>query len=190
MELKVELESSQVGSTVEEIFASLTVDQKQAIAKDLMEKWLLEPREIEMRSIQPDALKYARDRYSSYYDGKTDAVVAQSSDYKEYLQKHKTSRDTMIEEIKLETISYYKQQVNEMLKNDEQTNVIKDEVMKEIRADFPLIIKKALMASIMGILPNMMSDISYNCMNDQILAASINQASNGAVQPNIARRNI
>ena len=57
MEIKLNIEASQMGETVVDLFNSISAKEKKTIAKQIMKSWLEEPYQIETNAHRAEALK-------------------------------------------------------------------------------------------------------------------------------------
>ncbi len=167
MKIELNIEASQLGDTVIDVFKNLTKKEKKDLAEKVLLQWLSEPYDVE-RNIAATATieKIKRVGDTIYVDGHknpnslTDDQIKSSREFKEQVGDFKSSRDIMIAEITEEAIKHYKEMIPEEIKNDKQLEKIMNETMKVIKTDFPKFVHDAMIAWFAHNMTSMASGIS------------------------------
>lgn len=154
MKVELNIETSQLGDTIIDVFKNFTKKEKKEMAEKVLMKWLTEPYEIE-RSIKiADAIKKIKDKGDTIYSGGiykkpsllTDEQIADTNECSREMENFKSSRDIMIEEITSEAIKHYKKIIPEKIENDKQLEKVMKATTGVIKEDFPKFVHDAMIA--------------------------------------------
>lgn len=182
MQISLNIDSSNIGGTIEQVFADLSHEEKRELAKTVMLEVLRTPMESERvvyeRQVIDTLIEETKgETYSSYRI--TDAASARSSHkYRERMQKFQSTSDRMMTMIVNATVAHYKELVTELVKNDEQLAAQYVSVRDKIVADFPATVQTAMalqFASQMGQVSNFLLQQQVAPNQAQVLALSIQQ---------------
>ena len=157
MQVTVNIDSATIGGTVEEVFKSLTEEDKKDLARQLMLEVLTKPNATE-RKVYEDRLaeqiyeknknsSYSNDRYSSPEKAKD------SYEFRSAVGAYKSSREIMVGEIVQSACAHYKAQVAELVANDPQMIAMYEETREAMIANYPAMVQAAMihwMAGQMG----------------------------------------
>jgi hypothetical protein len=160
MQVTLNVDPGVVGLELGEIFKSLTDDQKNQIAVQVLKDFLNQPFDIEIRAKEKEIIEKIRNKPRSSWDTsgpKTDEQCREDSDYKEWRRSYRDSRTSMIEDITLAAKTEQQKVIKEMVVNNPDIQkTIQEEVDKFTEA-FPEMAKQALtgmfMSSLASILP-------------------------------------
>jgi hypothetical protein len=166
MEITLNVKSDQVSDSLSEIMTHLTDDQKESIAKQMLNKWLEEPCVLDKVQRESEALRQLksspnREIYLSnygriYVEKATDEQLKQSSEYREFLRNYKTPKELMLEGITAKVIAYHQQEVSKAIESDPRTNAIKEATIEHLKQNYGALVQN----SIMYWLSNHMSEIA------------------------------
>lgn len=153
MKIELNIDNANAG-TVEEVFKSLTPEQRVIIAESIMRQFLLEPHNGERLAFRNSEIarlgKYGGsdwiDGCSRSYTSMTPEQITRSEKFKEAMKNYKSTRDTMLEEITKTAVTAYRAKVEEFVKTDPQLQEVMKLTLEAIRADFPKFAHDALMA--------------------------------------------
>jgi len=145
MEVRLVIEPGQLGETVLELFTSLSPKAKRNLTLDIMREWLKDPSTIETAAKEAELLlKFKRGEISPDWSSRTydmntpDDRIRSDSKFKKLMDEFRHSKSYMIEAIKNEIVTYYKEEVNKQVAADdslkETMKVIKDVVMENLPA--------------------------------------------------------
>jgi len=151
MEVKLTIDSSNIGETVVELFKNIPAEKKEAMALDILGKWLAEPYDTERKAYEEEAKRKALERIlaSSYdWDRKnhgTIETVHNSSQFRDLMNGFKSSKEVMVETITKEATEIYRTKVVEFVKTDEQLQKVMSLTMEAVKEDFPKFVHDAMM---------------------------------------------
>lgn len=157
MQVTINVDSSTIGGTVEEVFKSLSPEDKKELARQLMVEVLTSPNGAE-RKVYEDRLaeqiyeknknsSYDRERYASPDRAK------ESYEFRNAIGSYKSSREIMVGEIVQSACAHYKAQVAELVANDPQMIAMYEETREAMIANYPAMVQAAMihwMAGQMG----------------------------------------
>lgn len=164
MEVKINIESNQIGDTVIDLFKNLTPEKKEDLALQVLKEWLVDPSFLEVRNKETLLIEEYREGKRSFGYGHkkvtpetTDNEIRNDYDFKKELENYKNSKQILIEDLKKEVIDYYKKYIADELKQNETVNKAKEETLQEITKLFPSIISQVLIQVLsdeLGLLKN------------------------------------
>jgi hypothetical protein len=183
MEVKINIESNQIGDTVIDLFKNLSAEKKEELALQIMKEWLQSPDLFETTNYEQLVIdefrqgKRSPDYYNRRYDVNTDeAIIRKDDNFKRAINEYKTSKQILTENLKSEVVDYYKKYIAEELKNNETIERVKVETMKTITQLFPSIIMQVMIEVFASNLTTMQQDIyntSWRAMNVEALTHDI-----------------
>jgi len=150
MQVTLNIEASQMGETVYDLFQNLPKDKKEELALQILKEWLIAPEYFEIPNYEQILLHEFKSGkrsagYNANYDENTpDSIIRGDYRFRDTLEKYKTSKQTMAEEIKKEVIEYYIKHLGEEIKESEEIAKLKEETYKQIAELFPSIIYSSL----------------------------------------------
>lgn len=158
MQVVINIDSANFGSTVEDLFKSLTPEQKGAIAKDLIVKWLSEPSGFERASYEQtliDQVKAGTLKIGSSYDNidwtkKDDNEIRGTYQFNDKMKGYKSSRERMIEDITAAASRTFSENITTLVKEDEQLKQKWEIVKEEIAKNFPAMVQSAMISYFIG----------------------------------------
>lgn len=182
MEVKINIEASQIGDTVIDLFKSLPKDKKEELTLEVLREWVKSPEFFETENYKQTLLDKFKNGnmqpsyYSTKYNKDTpDQTIIQDYNYKKYLEEYRTSKQIMVEEIKTEIIKYGRQFIKSELLDSETINKIKQESYDQIALEFPKIIYESLVIAFSGNLISLQNQILSNTMMNQHTEHIMNQ---------------
>lgn len=149
MKIEIEIGEGQVGQSVQDILATLGPDDRKAMAREVMTKWLADTLHADERQVRESEViaKIQHDNKSSNYD-RNDTVEQIRSGYKfrDMMGTFKSSRDVLVGQVGAEVINYYKDHVKAMVEGDPTLQRMRDEVGKLVVELFPKMVHDAVTA--------------------------------------------
>lgn len=138
MQITLNIDSTNIGATVEQVFQTLSEETKSELAKQVMLEVLRNPVGAERtsyeRKVVEDLLAYNKSKGN--YDN-TEEKVRSSYEYRQKMERFKSTSERMIEEIVSSTIKHYKKLVDDLVKSDPQIQSQWEQVREKFVADFP-----------------------------------------------------
>jgi hypothetical protein len=182
MQITLNIDSANIGGTIEQVFFALTSEEKKELARSVMLQALSTPMSAERDAFERKVVDQliAETANETYHNNRITNVEEARKHYKyrERMAAFKSSSERMVEEITRAAIGHYKEQVTEMVKEDEQLNKLYEGIRTQMVANFPNMVQAAMashFASQMGQLSNgIMAAYSVNA-NLQNLGSSIQQ---------------
>lgn len=150
MEVKINIEPGQIGDTAIELFKNLTPEKKEDLALEILREWLLDPCFLETRNretllVEEFRSGARRPQWGEKFNSETpEQQIKRDSNYQKALSEYKTSKQILVEDIKVEVIGYYKKYIAEEIMQSEIINKAKEEAMQEVANLFPSIISEVL----------------------------------------------
>jgi hypothetical protein len=166
MEVKIQIESGQIGDTVIDLFKNLKPEKKEELALSILKEWLQNPEFFETKNKEQlvieefrKGIRKPRYSYKNFDENTPEYEIKNNSDFQDAINNYKTSKQILVEDIKNEIIKYYKEYLTKELKENESINKIKEETFKEIAQMFPTIIAQTLINVFSTNLLNMQNTI-------------------------------
>lgn len=132
MKLEIQVEQNQVGaSTVEDIFKSLTLEQKQDIVRQCVLECMAFPR--------PDDIENEKERLNKKYNYSEWRV-------KEGLEQFTGARRQMVDTIIKESVAVTRKVIEEVVQSDPIIVAARNEIMEHFKAEFPKMCHDAIAA--------------------------------------------
>ena len=148
IQITFNIDSANIGSTVEDVFKSLTADDKRELARGIMMEVLTTPNNAERLAFEQQVVEQLIREYenASYPSDRirTESEARCSHRFRERMTKFESSRDRMMRMIVEETTKLYKDMVAELVKNDEQTQAVLADAQASFIKAFPLLCQQAM----------------------------------------------
>lgn len=156
MQVTLNIDASNFGDTLGDVFKNLSNEQKYHVAKESFEKWMREPYDVEFNTKKETIVKKLRQSPNdevrvndSWSERKktsecTDAELATTDKFKQLLGEFKTTKQIMVEETTKQIVDYYKTYIVEFVKTDENTQLILKQTIEEVTKQFPAMIHDAI----------------------------------------------
>jgi hypothetical protein len=132
MQVTLNIESGQLGDTVVELFQSLTLEQRQEVARDVLREWLREPYDVERKAFE-EQVRREEDPNRHW-------------NIRERLANFRSTRETMVQEIIKQVIEYFQKTIAEEIQSDEQITKLRDELTAEVKSKFPDYVRNAVVS--------------------------------------------
>jgi hypothetical protein len=149
MKIEIEIGDGNVGQSVQEILATLGSDDRKALAREVITKWLadtLHTNEREVKESEVIAKIQTNNQSSSYKRDETVSEIRTSYAFRELMNTWKSSRDIMVGQIGAEVANYYKEQVKAVVEGDPTLQRMREEVGKLVVELFPKMVHDAVTA--------------------------------------------
>lgn len=170
MKVEINIDPSNFGGTIEQVFQSLTEEDKKELAKEVLSKYLLEDYKAERLAKAQEIIRNLRERgdsswsnNSDKYKNMTDEEVIGTYEYKQRENQIKTSKEEMILTITTAAITHYKELVNDLIKNDTQLTEIYEKVKTVIEDNYAEYVKQTMMS----VMTNLFSDTFKSSMENK-----------------------
>lgn len=169
MQITLNIDASNFGDTIAEVFQHLTVEQKQELAKQALTKWLEEPYTVEYSVKKEEIFNQLRLKetvrdINSWTDIKTkdatDLQLERSREFKELIANWKSSKQIMVEETTKIIVDYYKNYAKEFIEKDEQTQKVLQEAIAKVTEQYPATIHDAIMFWFAGYMNTIQSSVA------------------------------
>lgn len=148
IQITFNIDSANIGSTVEDVFKSLTADDKRELARGIMMEVLTKPNNAERLAFEQQVVEQLIREYenASYPSDRirTESEARCSYRFRERMAKFESSRDRMMRMIVEETTKLYKDMVAELVKNDEQTQAVLADAQASFTKAFPTLCQQAM----------------------------------------------
>ena len=182
MQITLNIDSANIGGTIEQVFFALTNEEKKELARTVMLQALSTPMDAERSAFErkiTDQLILETANSTYHNDRVTNVEDARRHyKYRERMSAFKSSSERMIEEITKAAIGNYKEQVTQLVKEDEQLAKMYEMVRSELVSNFPQMVQAAMtahFASQMGQLTHGLNAAYSINANLQVLGSSIQQ---------------
>ena len=148
IQITFNIDSANIGNTVEDVFKSLTSDDKRELARGIMLEVLTKPNDAERKAFEQRVIDGLIAEYSNagyHSDRIRDESAARASyRFRERMQKFESTRDRMMRMIVEETTKQYRDMVSELVKNDEQSQAALAAAQAEFTKAFPTLCQQAM----------------------------------------------
>jgi hypothetical protein len=154
IELTLQINAENMGSTLEPIFATLSLEEKKAIATQVLTKFIEEPYlgELQVKKTNFAIQKRTNRAYKGYNpqvyatEMTDDEIVKEwAYEFNEYCNKNKGSKQIMVEDVLQAAVSTFRERTTEMVKNNEELKVIFAQVAEKMKEDFPKLVHDIMM---------------------------------------------
>jgi len=158
MEIKLNIDETQVSASLTEILENLSEDQKKSFAQQVLGQWFNEPTKVdqelrsttlisELRAMNEISVKDQDNSWRTKLvptEGMSDKDIINSETYKERLPDYKTPKQRAMLLIHDEVVEYHKKQIAEAISKDPQLEQVKDEAFKTVKALYPQLVTQAM----------------------------------------------
>jgi hypothetical protein len=182
MKIELNIEPSQIGETVIDVFKTLTPEDKKEMAIQIMREWLKEPSLFESCNFEQQLIHEYRtgirkpnSTYDKFDENTPESTIRNDYYFKKSVEEYKTSKQGLVEATKREMLVYYNEEIAKELKLDVTINKIKEETYKELTANFPRIITEVLIMAFSSNLANMQHQIQDMTMKSYNVNSFIDQ---------------
>jgi O6-methylguanine-DNA--protein-cysteine methyltransferase len=143
MQIVLNIDQTNIGETVEEIFRSLSDEDKKEVAKQVMLETLRKPSEVERINFENELIKslIKADGYP-----KTEKDARDSYAFTERRSKFKTSSERMIESISAGALVHYKELAASLVKEDPVLSDAISKMLETFKTEFPNMVQLAMSA--------------------------------------------
>lgn len=163
MKIEMNIDASNIGETLLDVFKTLNEDQRKEVAVKVLHEWLREPECIHRTGLHRKALAFARER-NSWHKEKSDEWFSSTDEYKRFMKDNKTPKEIMIDTITKEVIEWQKKEITKAIKADPLVEQMKNETMAAIKEQFPRIVNDAMIAFFCQNMSEMASGLSRALM--------------------------
>jgi hypothetical protein len=176
MEITLKIEAHQLGETVEEVFKTLTDDQKRELAKEAVRKWLEEPLSGERAAYEEKAIAdlrkacirigyYSSDRNSN--DPKvTDDEIRGTPEFRSRMSEYRSTRERLVTSVCEQAVSHAKEYAIKAVSEDAKLRLVFDEVRKKIEEMFPQMVYGAMVRWFSENMREVVSMAQYGTVNE------------------------
>ena len=147
MEVKLSIDSGNLGETVVDMFQKLTPETREKVAADVLREWLREPYEVEAHLLDQRAIDEVRKNNTGYGNKRLDDQECRDHyRYRDIRARQKSTRQTMVEQITEAVIEHHKKVVVEEIQNDPQIQAVLKATLDTVRENFPKFVHDAMIA--------------------------------------------
>jgi hypothetical protein len=179
MEITLNVKSDQVSESLSEIMTHLTTEQKENLAKQMLDKWLEEPCVVNQVTRDAEVIREMRVSSKEIYAGgkyvraseATDEQIKMSHDFRDMVNKYKTPKEKMMSEIMASVIAYHQKEVSKAIELDPRMNEVKDATIGYLRQNYGSLVQNAIMYW----LAEHMGDIASNLQSTLCRVPSLEQ---------------
>jgi hypothetical protein len=179
MEITLNVKSDQVSESLSEIMIHLTTEQKENLAKQMLDKWLEEPCVVNQVTRDAEVIREMRVSSKEIYAGgkyvraseATDEQIKMSHDFRDMVNKYKTPKEKMMSEIMASVIAYHQKEVSKAIELDPRMNEVKDATIGYLRQNYGSLVQNAIMYW----LAEHMGDIASNLQSTLCRVPSLEQ---------------
>lgn len=182
MQVTINIDSTNVGETLLDLFKNLSSEKKEELALSVMKEWLQSPEFFEERNkeqiIIDEFKKGIRQPYyygSKYDENTPDETIMRDEKFKKALETYRNSKQIFVEDIKNEIVSYYKKYIKEQIIDNDRLNKIKEESYNEVAKQFPSIVIECMMLAFISNIKDLQGLIfnsaNRSLMNDSMISA-------------------
>ncbi|MHA2264019.1 MAG: hypothetical protein ACXAEN_16620, partial [Candidatus Thorarchaeota archaeon] len=133
------IEAGQLGDTIVDLFKNLSDEQREALALQVLEKWVEEPTSVEKDLAKVELLRKYRCKLGGYIHNKkyqTDEEILRCYDFQKELNNVKTSKELMIREVTDQLNKFFKDKVETVVKDSDRVNAALEVALEQATADF------------------------------------------------------
>jgi len=148
MEIKLNIDQANFGATIEDVFKTLSYEDKKSLASQCMLEVLQTPTSFEREMYAKKCVERIIASHSNrnYDKLDTDAKARASYEFREMMSKYESSSEKMVKEIVTTAILHYKELVVKLVTEDEQLNKLYEDVKATIVENFPAMVQAAVIA--------------------------------------------
>lgn len=173
MQITLNIDATNFGTTIEEVFRGLSEQDKKEVATKVMMDVLTQPNGAERLAHEEKVIAQlmaskVNDSYNRA-DYSTPEKTRNTYDFRERMAKYQSTRELMVKEITSQAVQQYKNSVVELVANDENLKTIYEEVKQQIVANYPQMVQAALTHYLAG----QMGQIGVAIQNTQNLSIQV-----------------
>jgi len=143
MEVTINLDASQLGDKIEKVFDSLSPEQNEKIAMQVLTKFLEEPTYAEREIFSSKLITQIR-ASESYHKNSDDNQIKGSYQYSDGMKKFVSMKEKMVEKITSTAMDHFVKRMNGLIESDEELKQIFEANKAEIKESFPQFIQAAM----------------------------------------------
>lgn len=159
MQVVINIDDGNFAPTMQEIFGSLTNEDKKEIAEKIILQVLAKPMDYERRAYEREVIDLLKS--NGNYSGTDEQIerhIRNSWDYRNRMEKFQSSSDILLNEIVSGAVEVYKKRTKELVEEDEQLKAQWAVIEKELVNSFPSMVHNAMV----GVFVNSLQAISMN----------------------------
>jgi len=156
MKIELDVNPADLTKSLAEILGSLKPEERAAIAKETMEKWLREPYDAERQAREAMCVEAIKaEQKGGGYRSESDSEIRSGYRFREMMRDFRSTKETMVREITGAVIEAYKANVKHVVESDPKIQAMKDEVIQVIKEKFPQSVHDAMVAWMAGSMEQM-----------------------------------
>jgi len=150
MKVILDIDSSQLGDTVIDLFQNLTKAQKEKIAGQILKEHLKEPYQAERDAYEQETLrKYRKEmKYETSFGKRieelTDDELRDNYQFKDRMKRFVSTKEEMVRQVTQETIDFYQERVRDYIEKDSKVKETFAKILKEVEVGFPDYVRNAM----------------------------------------------
>jgi hypothetical protein len=146
VEVKLSIESGNLGETVVDMFQKLTPETMEKVATDVLREWLREPYDVEAQLLDQQAIYEVRKNNIGYGKLLDDKECRDHYQFRQARANQKSTRQVMVEQITKAVIEHHKKVVTKEIQNDPQIQAVLKATLDTVRENFPKFVHDAMIA--------------------------------------------
>lgn len=162
MNVTLQVNAEQFGDDIKNVFASLTVEQRQALAKDLLKAYMTQPLELTGAAKESYLKNVPTGTYNDY-------------EWRNEWSKPVFLHDVLFQTLAAQMLVEYRTQIAELVKNDPQIQAMMKEAVEDARKQFPVAVHEAIVLSVGRMINDLGGAISTLMMRTDRLSESQQQ---------------
>lgn len=166
MKVELNIDASNIGETVIDLFKNLSEDQKRDITLGIIKNWFDMPYGAERELKEQQAIAEYRRKNPSQADA-PDYRIKDNWEIKSIMGKFRGAREQFLFEANKQVVELVKAGVTERLKVDPEIQKMVDSVTEEVKKDFPKFVHDAMIAWFCGNMHAMAGGISQALMQSR-----------------------
>ena len=166
MEVKLNIEGSDMSMQLTDILSKMSEIDKRDLAKELLTNWLREPVTHERKVFEEKLLDNLEEEQekNNAYNKQSREKLKDSYDFRERSRGFKSIKEQMVGIIVEEAIKYYKDQITELIKNDSQMNEIFEMTKDTIKENYPKYVHDAMVYFLAGNMDSIKTGVQKGVM--------------------------
>ena len=195
MKIELNVEGSQLDSEVKDILSTLTPEQKQEMAKQVLVDYFKNyDNSLDNAWIQKTAVNEFRTElekrkdsydYSNYYRLTDQQLIDTRYEVRNIIDRIKKQKRDFVCEILKESVEMARAEIKAMVEADEQIKKVKDEVLAEVKNSFAQLVKDSMLNYFSNQMSELFSSIHTNTSRNDYQSGTLQQ-----IEERLNRNNI
>lgn len=176
MQITITADPTKVGEDVASILSTLSTEQKEKIALQVVTAYLQQPHDFEIKAAEHEIIEKIKaglddyDKRNGRYQTDDD-IRKNHSKYSDWLKSYKDTRTIMIEHISQVAQNAQREAIKQLVADDPQIQKMITEAVAKFTENFPAMAQTALT----GMFTSYLSSISHNLSNLNVNQSALHQ---------------